>query len=207
MKVIKNDIEAKGIRNAHYRDGAALVRYLYWLENEVDAQNITEISGAEKLAQFRRSVRSSIRFETEFWFAFFAYPQSAGAFQGAKLPNDQCRRWPCSPGALLAHTWNGQTYYARWNLFGRFGWSIFGWNDRCDANSSSGHTVEEGNWCVHTSTQRIHITVDSYFPIESSRLYYAIMRFHSFPTDGPIEISHSIPFSMRWPAVHSGMLV
>lgn len=54
MKVIKNDMEAKGIRNAHYRDGVALVRYLHWLETEVDAQNITEISGAEKLTQFRR---------------------------------------------------------------------------------------------------------------------------------------------------------
>lgn len=56
MKVVKNDVEAKNIRNAHYRDGVALVRYLYWLENEVDSQNITEISGAEKLAQFRRCV-------------------------------------------------------------------------------------------------------------------------------------------------------
>lgn len=57
MKVVKNDVEAKGMRTAHYRDGIALVRYLHWLEHEIDVQNITEISGAEKLAQFRRYLR------------------------------------------------------------------------------------------------------------------------------------------------------
>lgn len=59
MKIIKNDVEASGIRSAHLRDGIALVRYLHWLENEIDVQNITEISGAEKLAQFRRYVNAS----------------------------------------------------------------------------------------------------------------------------------------------------
>lgn len=54
MKVIKNDIEAQGLRNAHIRDGAALVRYLYWLENEIDERNVTELSGAAKLREFRR---------------------------------------------------------------------------------------------------------------------------------------------------------
>lgn len=53
MKVVKNDVEAKGMRTAHYRDGVALVRFLHWLDHEIDVQNITEISGAEKLAQFR----------------------------------------------------------------------------------------------------------------------------------------------------------
>lgn len=54
MKIIKNDVEAKGIRTAHIRDGVALIKYLHWLETEIDKQNITEMSGAEKLAQFRR---------------------------------------------------------------------------------------------------------------------------------------------------------
>lgn len=54
MKIIKNAVEAEGIRNAHYRDGVAMVRYLHWLECEIDAQVITEMSGADKLAKFRR---------------------------------------------------------------------------------------------------------------------------------------------------------
>lgn len=54
MKVIKNDVEAKGLINAHTNDGIALIKYLHWLETNVDSQTITELSGAEKLAQFRR---------------------------------------------------------------------------------------------------------------------------------------------------------
>lgn len=54
MKVVKNEIEAKNLRLAHVRDGVAVVRYLHWLETEHNLQNITELSGAEKLTQFRR---------------------------------------------------------------------------------------------------------------------------------------------------------
>lgn len=53
MKVIKNDIEARGMQEAHIRDGAALVKYLHWLETEIDDQHITEMKGAEKLKEFR----------------------------------------------------------------------------------------------------------------------------------------------------------
>lgn len=49
LRIIKNDIEAQGMREAHKRDGAAIIKYLYWLETEIDDQNITEIKGAEQL--------------------------------------------------------------------------------------------------------------------------------------------------------------
>lgn len=54
MKVIKNDIEAVGLVNAHKNDGIALTKYLHWLEMNVDNQTITEITGGDKLAEFRR---------------------------------------------------------------------------------------------------------------------------------------------------------
>lgn len=54
MKVIKNSVEAKGMRNAHIRDGTAVVKYLHWLETAVDTGNVTELSGAAKLLEFRR---------------------------------------------------------------------------------------------------------------------------------------------------------
>lgn len=54
MRTIKNDVEAKGIREAFRRDGAAIIRYLYWLETEIDDQNITEMRGAEKLKSLRK---------------------------------------------------------------------------------------------------------------------------------------------------------
>lgn len=54
MKAIKNDVEAQGMRDCHVRDGVALVQYFAWLENEViNRQTVTEISGAEKLEEFR----------------------------------------------------------------------------------------------------------------------------------------------------------
>uniref|UniRef100_A0A336M0S0 CSON009826 protein n=1 Tax=Culicoides sonorensis TaxID=179676 RepID=A0A336M0S0_CULSO len=53
MKSVKNDIEAEGMKQAHIRDGAAIVRYLHWLEQNVDVLNITELSGADKLKVFR----------------------------------------------------------------------------------------------------------------------------------------------------------
>lgn len=42
------------MRNAHIRDGTAVVKYLHWLETEVDSGNVTELSGASKLFGFRR---------------------------------------------------------------------------------------------------------------------------------------------------------
>lgn len=48
----------KGLTNAHIRDAAALCCYFAWLEKEVPKGNITEISGAKKLEEFRRYVIS-----------------------------------------------------------------------------------------------------------------------------------------------------
>ncbi|CAD7091432.1 unnamed protein product [Hermetia illucens] len=66
MKAVKNSVEAQGIRNAHIRDGLALVRYLHWLDLSIDTNNITEISGAAKLATFRSEEKyfKGLSFET-----------------------------------------------------------------------------------------------------------------------------------------------
>lgn len=58
LKTVKNITELAGIRRAHLRDGAALVRWLCWLEERVrfDAHtglSLTEITAAEKLDEFR----------------------------------------------------------------------------------------------------------------------------------------------------------
>lgn len=54
MKSVKNEVEAEGMKKCHVRDGAAIVRYLEWLEQNVDLMNITELSGGQKLGEFRR---------------------------------------------------------------------------------------------------------------------------------------------------------
>lgn len=54
MRIIKNEVEANGIREAHRRDGAAIIQYLHWLQTEINDQNITEIRGAQKLQDFKK---------------------------------------------------------------------------------------------------------------------------------------------------------
>lgn len=49
----KNGAEVKGARDAHRRDGCAMVRFLRWLET---AENCDEARAADKLLEFRRQV-------------------------------------------------------------------------------------------------------------------------------------------------------
>ena len=53
MKARKNEVELAGIRAAHRRDGAAMVRFLRWLERAVPAGGVTEMGAAEKLDGLR----------------------------------------------------------------------------------------------------------------------------------------------------------
>jgi len=52
-KAIKNGTEIDGMRAAHRRDGAALVRFFAWLEQHWDG--LTELGAEQKLASFREA--------------------------------------------------------------------------------------------------------------------------------------------------------
>jgi Xaa-Pro aminopeptidase len=54
MKAVKNATEIAGARAAHVRDGAAVVRFLAWLEREAPRGRLTEIAAVEALESFRR---------------------------------------------------------------------------------------------------------------------------------------------------------
>jgi Xaa-Pro aminopeptidase len=54
LKAVKNKTEIAGMRAAHLRDGAALTRYLAWLEREAPAGKISEIDAVAALETFRR---------------------------------------------------------------------------------------------------------------------------------------------------------
>lgn len=53
-KAIKNDVEQQGHRDAQARDGAAVARFLHWLEREAPSGEIDELAAAAKLKEFRR---------------------------------------------------------------------------------------------------------------------------------------------------------
>lgn len=54
MKAAKNATEVAGMVACHERDGAAMVRFLRWLEEAVPRGGVTEISAADRLEEFRR---------------------------------------------------------------------------------------------------------------------------------------------------------
>lgn len=66
LKAIKNETEIAGMRAAHLRDGAALTRYLAWLQREAPHGNISEIDAVAALETFRREtgVLKDISFPT-----------------------------------------------------------------------------------------------------------------------------------------------
>jgi len=54
MKAVKNSVEIEGAKAAHRRDGAALARFLAWLERAAAGGALTEIEAVEALESFRR---------------------------------------------------------------------------------------------------------------------------------------------------------
>lgn len=54
MKAEKNDTEIKGTREAHRRDGAAMARFLAFLDREAAKGKLTEIDAVAALESFRR---------------------------------------------------------------------------------------------------------------------------------------------------------
>ena len=54
LKSQKNKTEIKGMKNAHIRDGAALVKFIYWIKNSVPKKKTTELDAIAYLDNLRR---------------------------------------------------------------------------------------------------------------------------------------------------------
>ncbi|MEL7462733.1 MAG: aminopeptidase P family protein [Pseudomonadota bacterium] len=65
-KAIKNEVEKQGARDAHIRDGAAMARFLAWLDREAPGGELTEIAIAKRLEEERRATNQllDISFDT-----------------------------------------------------------------------------------------------------------------------------------------------
>jgi Xaa-Pro aminopeptidase len=55
LKAVKNETELQGFRDAHIRDGAAMVKWMVWLHQEAGKKPHTEITIADKLAEYRKA--------------------------------------------------------------------------------------------------------------------------------------------------------
>lgn len=54
LKAVKNSVEISHLRQTAVKDGAAVVNFLFWLENQDQDEQISEIFAAEKLYSFRQ---------------------------------------------------------------------------------------------------------------------------------------------------------
>ena len=66
MKACKNPIEIKGSKKAHIRDGVALTKFLFWLDQEAEENSIDELTVEKKLLDFRKENKElkSLSFST-----------------------------------------------------------------------------------------------------------------------------------------------
>ncbi|MFJ7730635.1 aminopeptidase P family protein [Lysinibacillus sp. NPDC097231] len=55
LKAIKNEVEIKNLKWCEIKDGLAMVKFIKWLKNSVDKEEITEITAEESLEDFRRA--------------------------------------------------------------------------------------------------------------------------------------------------------
>jgi Xaa-Pro aminopeptidase len=54
LKAVKNEVEIENLKKIHICDGVAMVKFLYWLDENLGRRQITEVTVAEKLEEFRR---------------------------------------------------------------------------------------------------------------------------------------------------------
>lgn len=59
MKSIKNQVEVANSRNAHIKDGVAMVQFIHWLECNIGKIKITELSADEMLTKCRWAQNNS----------------------------------------------------------------------------------------------------------------------------------------------------
>ncbi|ACB95779.1 aminopeptidase P family protein [Beijerinckia indica] len=78
MKARKNKAELKGMREAHRRDGAAMIAFLHWFSLNAPSGRLTEIDAAEALETFRRDTRK---------LKDVSFPSIAAAGPNAAIPH------------------------------------------------------------------------------------------------------------------------
>lgn len=61
FKAMKNDIEVENMRKAQIKDSIAHIRFMKWVKENVEKMEITEMSAAEKLDEFRMELGNFIR--------------------------------------------------------------------------------------------------------------------------------------------------
>lgn len=59
-KAVKNQVEIENLRKAHLKDGAVMVKYIYWLKQNVGRRDLDEIAVSDYLDQLRKSCEGNL---------------------------------------------------------------------------------------------------------------------------------------------------
>ena len=101
-KAVKNPVEQQGHRNAQARDGVAVSKFLHWLSETAPSGDVTELSAAAKLREFRE--QTGLLRELSFDTISAAGPHAA-------LPHyrvDEDSNIPIAPGSVYLVDSGGQ---------------------------------------------------------------------------------------------------
>lgn len=101
-KAIKNPVEVQGHRDAQARDGAAVARFLRWMEVTAPQGTVDELSAAAKLEGFRRQAGT---------LRDLSFPSISAAAGHAALPHykvDEQSNIPVPPGSIYLVDSGGQ---------------------------------------------------------------------------------------------------
>ncbi len=93
-KAVKNEVELAGARAAHLRDGAALARFLCWLDGAAPSGAVTEIAAADYLEARRRENEK---------FRGLSFPSISGAGPNGAIVHyrvDERSNRTLTPGSL-----------------------------------------------------------------------------------------------------------
>lgn len=88
-KAIKNETELRGMRECHIRDGAALIQYFAWLEEQLvtKSMKLDEVEAADKLEEYRSSKKH---------FVGLSFPTISSTGPNAAVIHYQPERGNCS---------------------------------------------------------------------------------------------------------------
>ena len=118
FKTIKNLNELRGFKNAHLKDGLALLKLLFWFEKNISSKQLNEISISEKLLEIRSSDQTFI---CESFSTISAFGSSGAIihYKASKLSNKTLNK----DGLYLidtgAHYLDGTTDVTRTLLVGK----------------------------------------------------------------------------------------
>lgn len=101
-KAIKTDTELQGARDAHHRDGVAVIRFLHWLDITAVDGAITEIDASDQLEAFRKRGKN---------FRGLSFPTISGAGPNGAIVHYRATRQSArilEPGSLYLVDSGGQ---------------------------------------------------------------------------------------------------